>query len=1582
MGACASFGLPVVDTTKNDDAFTDPTADETTARASTSEDAEDITTSERHSEDNDSTFYKSNTNKLGVYEEEPGVNDADVEDVREEDTKKRDVSGIEETEVSEAAVSGDEDVHDDDIVVHDDDIVGLTEGKEVRENETKKRIARNKEPKVIEAVVIGDEDVHDDAIVGLTEGKEVRTQAAKKDCANVQKTSDENGDEGDKTQDADKPPEIESNNDQAGDDATCTQRSGEEEPNASGSKVEEDHIFDKTKDLWERRHESNAFEQHVECIHTRLSTTKKTALQEETGHLAESGSVKILCIHLVQLLEDYEKQFKDRTKRDIKASNPNLMRTLKSIAIACDVVARDVDAQQVKEDESKEKDDDKRKRVGHDSDDDDEAVVGEKEDDTKVDKTPVNEKPENEKQLEDKEEDQMQQTSQEDGHQENNNQMENSGQEDGKGGGNQTGNRNMDEHPENEKENQEPKDYENQDVPKYEQETGNTQEPNKEEHKNQDGANQEDTKQAKDESRTPERQTVSNAEAKRGDIALLSSGNEGNMETAESIGNDCKDSHQSEKCPDDGINVETGGNPADGGQDNAVENDSPQMTHRPFSEFEGEHLDKTVQLVNDCFDLGSKYESIQLKAVCALAFLVTDADKPELTVKMIPFLLKNLRLALDDTKHEHSGISLLSIQKGVRHLLEMFNKKRLDLLLKHDVLDVLQKGLHGAENDREIEVCIYCLWLLSFNKDCLNKMAAKQVMWQKEIRKAKDSTTCKRDQDKADEILEHIKKHLDHERQKKAKKKQKVPDANLGHVMLSYNWGSQPIVTQIRDFLKAEGINTWMDIPNMTDKKDLLTQRMADAVEGAAIVIIGVTEKYFNSRNCKYEANYAHQEEKPLLFLKLQKNYRPKGWLGFIQSTELFFDFTKEGTGCFDKKSQELLKYIRQILKVPASSKTPDAKENTGTSKKVVTVEHQTPLTAGSGATEAGPSSSETDHAMAKNQSDKEPQQEQRNKNQNKRSDEETTGEVKEGTAPVTVDQNVHEEIDEFSSPVNEEYKRKSDAGVKNKREKHKLGEHSNRDQDKLNLGSEQDGDGEEAGERNRVINAAESNTEQSAERNRVINAAESNTEQSNEEKEESETNASEGDEQGQELSRKKQDKEQNRTKMGDIATEFETKEKKGDLHTEEDEEDENEEVDARLQDREERETNDENIQAGESNIQKKISSLSSTSRSSSEGESPREENQSRTQREGRRQHRSKSKDTGRVCSECKRPYPRHGKERADKPAEKPDGSKSRRKRARRKKDRSPAISDDSPDHSPSRNDKHSTTRRRKNHSHASSDGSPRHSLSHRSPRSARRKKDSSTVSSDNSSSTSSSSQNDGHPSSRRRWVRLEAVSSNSSDDSPSRNDRHPAARKRKDRNRSQAMSSGSSGRSPSRSERPRKDGGEQLLVSDDERATGLSSSVNGRQTHGNASQQLQRRQGTGGTPGILGRSSTAIISGSLRRPYTMRDGGNAGRRTLTAKQRKGIHPPKRSSSLAVRQSLKDRLREFGLKSKELDCLSEKDLRFLLRLKSEAPEIYYNTLSKDLHLHTVSEVAKFSEAMQGATPQASGRSLTVVHYTF
>ena len=56
---------------------------------------------------------------------------------------------------------------------------------------------------------------------------------------------------------------------------------------------------------------------------------------------------------------------------------------------------------------------------------------------------------------------------------------------------------------------------------------------------------------------------------------------------------------------------------------------------------------------------------------------------------------------------------------------------------------------------------------------------------------------------------------------------------------------------------------------------------MSDAIEGADVMLYGVSLRYKESANCRLEANYAHQQELDMIPLMMQKDYQPKGWRKF-----------------------------------------------------------------------------------------------------------------------------------------------------------------------------------------------------------------------------------------------------------------------------------------------------------------------------------------------------------------------------------------------------------------------------------------------------------------------------------------------------------------------------------------------------------------------------------------------------------------------------------------------------------------------------------------------------------------------------
>jgi len=65
----------------------------------------------------------------------------------------------------------------------------------------------------------------------------------------------------------------------------------------------------------------------------------------------------------------------------------------------------------------------------------------------------------------------------------------------------------------------------------------------------------------------------------------------------------------------------------------------------------------------------------------------------------------------------------------------------------------------------------------------------------------------------------------------------------------------------------------------------------SDAIEGADVMLYGVSLAYKESANCRMEANYAHQQELDMIPLMMSQDFKPRGWLGLILGTRVWCRF-------------------------------------------------------------------------------------------------------------------------------------------------------------------------------------------------------------------------------------------------------------------------------------------------------------------------------------------------------------------------------------------------------------------------------------------------------------------------------------------------------------------------------------------------------------------------------------------------------------------------------------------------------------------------------------------------------------------
>ena len=125
------------------------------------------------------------------------------------------------------------------------------------------------------------------------------------------------------------------------------------------------------------------------------------------------------------------------------------------------------------------------------------------------------------------------------------------------------------------------------------------------------------------------------------------------------------------------------------------------------------------------------------------------------------------------------------------------------------------------------------------------------------------------------------------------------------HIMISYSWNQQGLALKIFDELRGEGRKVWMDVEKM--QGDSL-ERMAEAVEKSSFVICCFSEDYSNSQACRSEATYAYKQKKKLVFAKLQSDFEPKGWLGFILGADIYYKLFDQDH--FAQNYPKMLQYI------------------------------------------------------------------------------------------------------------------------------------------------------------------------------------------------------------------------------------------------------------------------------------------------------------------------------------------------------------------------------------------------------------------------------------------------------------------------------------------------------------------------------------------------------------------------------------------------------------------------------------------------------------------------------------------------
>lgn len=291
------------------------------------------------------------------------------------------------------------------------------------------------------------------------------------------------------------------------------------------------------------------------------------------------------------------------------------------------------------------------------------------------------------------------------------------------------------------------------------------------------------------------------------------------------------------------------------------------------------------------------YEMLKVMSLLTLAHIVEEEDNDKLIDETgaIDCCVRYILKALSSEKRRHLGFTPHELMDGMSKLA--VNDKNKKKIVDAGALPVFLTMLKGSHKEEQANAA-RAIWTLSFDKE-----VCQQIVEFPEMMETLESLKTSQDKEVVKNVngaLFVLKGENDVSKRPKSAKK------NKGHVFISYSWNEKEIIMKLRERLKKEGVEVWIDVERMGGST---LSAMAEAVENAAVVLICMSEKYKQSPNCRLEAEYTFQMRKEYIPLMVQKRYRPDGWLGMILGAKLYFDFS--GKYPFEKPWNGLMKELK-----------------------------------------------------------------------------------------------------------------------------------------------------------------------------------------------------------------------------------------------------------------------------------------------------------------------------------------------------------------------------------------------------------------------------------------------------------------------------------------------------------------------------------------------------------------------------------------------------------------------------------------------------------------------------------------------
>ncbi|XP_065072389.1 uncharacterized protein LOC135696802 [Rhopilema esculentum] len=316
-----------------------------------------------------------------------------------------------------------------------------------------------------------------------------------------------------------------------------------------------------------------------------------------------------------------------------------------------------------------------------------------------------------------------------------------------------------------------------------------------------------------------------------------------------------------------------------------------------FKKFNG--INKLLAIFN------TPSERLNMSVLFALSYLIEEKDNHLIMAnnETIDKVIDYLSHACKMKSRRYRGLSCLELANALERVA--VNDENKKMIGSRKGLEALMQLFNVAKVQEQRIAAANAIWMLLFEKEnqqrfmsmdgAFDAILAYKDCENKELRKAVTGIMWEvKMKDKHMEAMAETARDASGNNNNSSK-----------HVMISYNWGQQPLMLKLRDALKEAGYNVWMDVDKIGGST---LQAMASAVENSAVILVGVSRKYKDSPNCRSEAEYAFQLRKSIVPLMLEKNYQPDGWLGFIVGAKFWIDFANQTN--FKNSVQKLVKEV------------------------------------------------------------------------------------------------------------------------------------------------------------------------------------------------------------------------------------------------------------------------------------------------------------------------------------------------------------------------------------------------------------------------------------------------------------------------------------------------------------------------------------------------------------------------------------------------------------------------------------------------------------------------------------------------